>query len=178
MPFRDCVLHQCIAPPLEAPVERHVIADSYACRRGLGTHAVLRRATASARTQRFAQHLDVTKFFPSIDLAIVREQPAKDVALPWLLELCDRILAVDAGESTRWHFLGDDLFTPGQRRTGLPLGNLTSQLSANRYLDRINHLVKDRLQVRPYLRSMDDMLIFGPDRAALDRVGHAIDAAC
>jgi len=178
MPFRDRVVHQCLAPRLEAAIERRMIADSYACRRGLGTHAALRRATAWARTYRFALHLDVVKFFPSIDRAIVREHLARDIPLPWLHALCDRILDVDAGESTHWHFPGDDLFSPGQRRTGLPLGNLTSQLWANRYLDPIDHLVKDRLRHRAYLRYMDDMLLFHDDRAALQRLGRTIEEAC
>ena len=63
-------------------------------------------------------------------------------------------------------------------RCGLPLCNLTSQLWANRYLDPIDHLVKDRLRHRAYLRYMDDMLRFHDDRAALQRLGRTLEEAC
>ena len=42
-------------------------------------------------------------------------------------------------------FPGDDLFTPTERRTGLPLGNQTSQFFANVYLDPLDHFVTDKL---------------------------------
>ena len=73
---------------------------------------------------------------------------------------------------------GDDLFTPLGRRVGLPLGSLTSQLWANRYLDPVDHLVKDRLRVRGYLRYMDDMLVFGDDRATVVDIARRIEDAC
>ena len=50
---------------------------------------------------------------------------------------------------------GDDLFTPFERRRGLPIGNLTSQLFANVYLDRFDHFVTEVLRA-PYLRYVDD----------------------
>lgn len=76
------------------------------------------------------------------------------------------------------HFPGDDLFAPSARRVGLPLGSLPSQLFANRYLDPVDHLVKDRLRVRGYLRYMDDMLLFHDDRDALVELAARVEAAC
>ena len=73
---------------------------------------------------------------------------------------------------------GDDLFAPLARRVGLPLGSLTSQLWANRYLDPVDHLVKDRLRVRPYLRYMDDFVIFHDDRRALASLAREVETAC
>jgi RNA-directed DNA polymerase len=57
----------------------------------------------------------------------------------------------------RWSccFPGDDLFTPAQRRRGLPIGNLTSQWFANLYLDGFDHFVKEVLRA-PYVRYVDD----------------------
>jgi retron-type reverse transcriptase len=66
---------------------------------------------------------------------------------------------------TMW-FPGDDLFTPIDRRRGLPLGNQTSQFFANVYLDPLDHFITDRLGLR-YVRYVDDFLIFSGDKGRL-----------
>ena len=176
-PFEDRVVHQALCAVLAPRVERRAIRDNYACRVGLGTHAAMRRARAWARTWRWCVRLDVARFFPTIDHAAVRAQLAQDVPEPALFALCARIL--DAGGSVGGVYVpGDDLFAPHARRVGLPLGNLTSQLWANRYLDPVDHLVKDRLRLRGYLRYMDDMLLFHDDRAALEAVARRVEEAC
>jgi hypothetical protein len=178
LPFRDRVVHQALGAVLGPAVERRLIRDTYACRVGAGTHAAFRRATAWSRTYRWFVHLDVARFFPSMDHAVVRAQLRQDVQDPLLLDLCDRILRAGECERHRAHFPGDDLFAPLAREVGLPLGNLTSQLWANRYLDPVDHLVKDRLRVRGYLRYMDDMLLFHDDRATLRELARAVERAC
>jgi retron-type reverse transcriptase len=178
LPFRDRVVHQAVAAVLAPRIERRLIADSYACRPGRGTHAALARGRAWSRTFAFHAHLDVVKYFPAVDHAFVRAQLAQDVRERWLRALAERILEAGAGEAYRAHFPGDELFTPLTRAVGLPLGSLTSQLWANRFLDPIDHLVKDRLRVRAYLRYMDDLLLFGDDRAALVDICHRVEAAC
>jgi RNA-directed DNA polymerase len=55
----------------------------------------------------------------------------------------------------------------GEQGRGLPIGNLTSQLLANVYLDALDHHVKETLRVRGYLRYMDDFVLFGAERRAL-----------
>ena len=175
--FRDRVVHQALAAVLLPRHERRLIGDTYACREGRGTHGAIQRGTAWARSHRFWLRLDVEKFFPCIDHAVVREQLAQDVPERWFRELCERILDAGEGESLKRYLPGDDLFTPHSRRTGLPLGNLTSQLWANRYLDPVDHLVKDRLRHRCYLRYMDDLILFHDDRARLEEVGHTVEEA-
>jgi len=64
------------------------------------------------------------------------------------------------------HFLGDDLFEPCRRRRGLPIGNLTSQFSANLYLDRFDHWVSEVLRA-PYVRYVDDFALFHDDPTVL-----------
>ena len=178
LPFVDRVVHQCLCATLEPRVERRLIADTYACRAGLGTHAAMRRARAWARSHPWSVHLDVARFFPSVDHAVVHSQLARDVPEAWLRDLCERILRAGVTDAQRWHFPGDDLFAPYARAVGLPLGSLTSQLWANRLLDPVDHLVKDRLRVRAYLRYMDDMMVFHHDRAALVDIARAIEEAC
>ena len=66
-------------------------------------------------------------------------------------------------------FPGDDLFTPTERRRGLPLGNQTSQFFANVYLDPLDHFVTDRLGLS-YVRYVDDFLVFADDKRRLHEV--------
>jgi len=65
------------------------------------------------------------------------------------------------------YFPGDDLLTPGERRKGLPIGNLTSQFFANVYLNRFDHFVKEILRCKFYLRYVDDSVALGNDKAWL-----------
>lgn len=143
----------------------------------MGTHAALRLARAWAHTWPWWVRLDVARFFPSIDHDTLRAQLAQDIPEAPLRALYGHILDADSAPGTL-HFPGDDLFTPAARRVGLPLGNLTSQLWANRYLDPVDHLVKDRLRVRGYLRYMDDLLLFGETAAGLTAVARQVEEAC
>jgi hypothetical protein len=178
LPFSDRVVHQCLYAVLEPRLERRFIGDTYACRKGFGTHAALRRARGWARSLRWFVHLDIAQYFPSADHAVVRSQFRQDLKEPWLLAFCEMILAAGAGSARPSYFPGDDLFSPLARLTGLPLGNLTSQLWANRLLDPVDHLVKDRLRFRCYLRYMDDMLLLHDDRTVLEATARRVEEAC
>jgi hypothetical protein len=61
---------------------------------------------------------------------------------------------------------------------GLPIGNLTSQLLANWYLNEVDQFVKHELKHSAYIRYMDDMVIFGNQATALNRVEKEISAFC
>ena len=65
------------------------------------------------------------------------------------------------------YFPGDNLFTPAERRRGLPLGNQTSQFFANLYLNPLDHFVKESLQCRRYIRYVDDFVILEDDKDRL-----------
>lgn len=84
-----------------------------------------------------------------------------------LLWLTDQVIeGSNPQEPVPLYFPGDDLFSPLERRRGLPIGNLTSQFLANVLLDRVDHLVKDQLRVGRYLRYVDDLAAFGDDKAS------------
>jgi RNA-directed DNA polymerase len=70
-------------------------------------------------------------------------------------------------------FLGDDLLARFRPR-GLPIGNLTSQFFANVYLHPLDLFVKHTLRIRPYVRYVDDFLLFGDDPAILHRQARRI----
>lgn len=62
-PFRDRVVHHAIVRVIEPAFEKRFIEDSFACRRGKGTHAAMRRALHFARGHRYALKGDVSKYF-------------------------------------------------------------------------------------------------------------------
>ena len=66
------------------------------------------------------------------------------------------------------YYPGDDLLTPFERRRGLPIGNLTSQLFANVHLDGLDHFVKEVLRAKGYLRYVDDFALFHDDPGRLE----------
>ncbi|MDP6709218.1 MAG: RNA-directed DNA polymerase, partial [Alphaproteobacteria bacterium] len=79
-------------------------------------------------------------------------------------------------EPVSLYFRGDDLFTPYLRRRGLPIGNLTSQLFANVYLDPLDHFVKEVLRAKGYLRYVDDFALFHDDAGVLEEWRRRLDA--
>jgi hypothetical protein len=179
-PFADRVVHQALCATIGPLLDRHLIDHTYACRVGRGTHAALRQARLWTGHYRYALLLDAQKFFPSVDHAILLAQLERDLRCPRTLEVCRLILAEGARvvSPARFHFPGDTLFAPHDRAIGLPIGSLTSQHFANRFLSPVDHRAKDRLRIRPYLRYMDNMLLFSDDRQQLIDWGHELEAAC
>jgi retron-type reverse transcriptase len=176
-PYRDRVVHHALTNVLEPLFERGFSPDSYACRKGKGTHAAVDRCQHHARHFRYVLKADVQKFFPSLDHALLKGLVARRVKDPGVLWLVGLIIDhSNAQEDVPQWFPGDDLFTPGERRRGLPLGNQTSQFLANVYLDPLDHFVQDRLRAGAYVRYVDDFLVFGNDKARLAAVRDQVAA--
>jgi len=176
-PFRDRVVHHALIQVIEPLFERQFIFDSYANRKGKGTHAALDRCTHYLRRYRYGMHLDVRQFFPSVDHEILASILARTIGDQCALRLAQKILTsgdgVQADEYEMVYFPGDDLFSR-QRPRGLPIGNLTSQHWANVYLNHLDQYIKRTLKCRAYLRYVDDMLLFSDDKAQLGQWRGAI----
>jgi retron-type reverse transcriptase len=174
-PLRDRVVHHALINMLEPVFEPRFIHHSYACRKGKGTHRALRQFTSWARTSRYVLKMDVRKFFPTIDHAILKQRIRRTIKDPHVLQLCDVIIdGSNQQESVVQHYPGDDLLTPLLRRRGVPIGNLTSQFFANVYLDPLDHFVKERLRMRCYLRYADDFCCFHDDKGVLTATRAAV----
>lgn len=160
LPFKDRVVQHAIVRVIEPLFERQFIGDSYACRKGKGTHAGADRLQGWLRSCRaqwgrvYCLKADVKQYFPSINHAILRQLIRRTIKDPKLLEVIDGIIASTAED-------GD----PNPK--GLPIGNLTSQLFANVYLNQLDQFVKHRLKARFYIRYMDDFVLLAPDKAIL-----------
>jgi RNA-directed DNA polymerase len=167
-PFRDRVVHHALHSVLGPIFEHGFIADSYANRSGKGTHRAVARYEHYRNRYRHVLRADIYRYFPSIDHAVLKADIRRRIACQETLWLCDTIIdGSNAQEAVFLHFEGDDLFTPLERRRGLPLGNLTSQFFANVYLDGFDHFCKEVLRA-PYLRYVDDFALFSDSVAELD----------
>ncbi|MDA1018188.1 MAG: reverse transcriptase/maturase family protein [Planctomycetota bacterium] len=156
--FRDRVLHHALLNHCEAEFERRMIFDSYACRRGKGQHAAIKRATRFAKRHRFFLKMDIRRFFNSIDQFIVGTQLAGVFRESELLRVFDAILH-------SYHT------SPGK---GLPIGALTSQFLANSYLNPLDRLVKEDLKQKGYVRYMDDFVVWSDSSQHLQSVQHRV----
>jgi retron-type reverse transcriptase len=177
-PFRDRVVHHAILNVLEPPLDRSFISDSYACRKGRGAHAAVKRYQHWAQRNACALKMDIAKYFLSVDHGLLTEKLRSRIKDRRLLELLDVVIdgAPDSGSGVGAHapnpdppqyFAGDDLLTPLERPRGIPIGNLTSQFFANLYLDDFDHYIKETLRVPAYLRYVDDAVILDNDKGRL-----------
>ena len=162
----DRVLHQAIFRVLYLIFDNAFIFDSYSCRLNKGTHRAVNRLEKFARKLSknnhkniFALKCDIKKFFDSVDqeilLALIKKK-IKDNNTLWLIE---KIIKSFKKE----------------RNKGLPLGNVTSQLFANIYLNELDQFVKRKLKIRYYLRYCDDFVILGETKEYLSELVYLID---
>jgi retron-type reverse transcriptase len=156
--FRDLVVQHAVYAAVSPVLERHYIDTNFACRVGKGTHkaadwlqAAMRRANRTA----WVLHIDVRKFFYSLDREVLAELLARFIK-------CDRTLYLMR------------LFAVRLERTGVPIGNLLSQTFANVYLNSLDQYCKRTLKVGDFARYMDDSIMLPPDRATGERWLEAI----
>ncbi|MSP50173.1 MAG: RNA-dependent DNA polymerase [Alphaproteobacteria bacterium] len=167
-PFRDRVVHHALCAVVGPLFERGFVDDSYANRVGRGTHRAVVRYESFRAGARHVLRCDLYRYFPAVDHAILKRDLRRRIACPDTLWLCDAIVdGSNPQEPVDLHFPGDDLLTPVERRRGLPIGNLTSQLFANLHLDPLDHFVKEVLRCRRYLRYVDDFALFHDDPGVL-----------
>ena len=149
-PFADRVVHHALVDPIEAQLDRWLVESTFACRRGKGQHLALDHAQSQLRRHEWFLKMDVQGFFPSLRHDVVLGILAEVIDDPRLLALCERIVR-----------------QPCSGR-GLPIGNLTSQWFANLVLGRLDRWLATA-GVRGYVRYMDDFIVFGHDKATLQK---------
>lgn len=159
-PFKQRVMHHAIMNVCHSNFEKYQIFDSYACRVGKGTYAALERAELFQKHYKWFLKLDVRKYFDTIDHDVIKSLLARRFKEKALLNI--------------FYCIIDSYRTTGGK--GLPIGNLTSQYFANHYLALADHYIKEKLQAAAYVRYMDDMVIWGNDKNALLKIGHAFQS--
>jgi RNA-directed DNA polymerase len=167
-PFYDRVVHHALISVIGPILDSSMIADTYANRKGKGTHRSIRRYQQYLRRYRYAMKCDIRKYFPSIDHEVLKSLVRRKIGCSGTLWLIDTIIDnSNLQEQHHSYFPGDDLFTPFERRKGLPIGNLTSQCFANYYLGFLDHFVKEKLGCKGYVRYVDDFVLFADTRRQL-----------
>ncbi len=148
-PFRDRIVHHAVNHHIEPVFERSFIEHSYACRKGKGNRAALKRLQhwLDGMPHTYVLKMDIKKYFASVDRSILLTMIHKKIVDAKVLRLLDRLI---------WQAPFERL--PGK---GLPIGNLTSQTMANLYLNSLDHYAKDYLGTRHYIRYVDDFIILG-----------------
>ena len=157
---RDRIVHHAIYRVLYPCFDRKFIYDSYSCRIDKGTHRAIKRFSNIARKVSdnntktvWVLKCDIRKFFASIDHAILKSilnRSIKNQDIIWLLE---RVI--------------DSFHTDSNVNTGLPLGNVTSQIFINIYMNVLDQFIKRQLKVRYCIRYADDFVILHTDKSYL-----------
>lgn len=145
--YEDKIIHHMTYQVLRDIYEPLFIHDSFSCIRGKGNQAAVKRLQQHIRVcqrnhkQAWLVKLDISKFFPSIDREILKSIYAKHIHCSKALDLVHKIIDSSPGDK------------------GLPLGCVTSQLSANVYMNKFDQFVKHTLKVKHYIRYADDMFM-------------------
>ena len=155
---RDRVVHHLLYIYLYQRFNQHFIYDSYSCRLEKGTHKAVdrleiftRRVSKNYTKNCWVLHLDIKKFFASVDHSMLKSfltMGIDNVDILWLLE--EVIDSFNASEGK-----------------GIPLGNLTSQVFANIYMDDFDQYIKHKLQIKYYIRYADDFIIVSDKKELL-----------
>ncbi len=187
--FRDRVVHHFLINKLNPIFVDVFIQDSYACRIGKGTHFGIKRVDGFIKScsnnykqDCFILKLDIQGFFMNINRSILYErlfdfinkkyhEPDREL----VLFLCSKIIFNDStknciikGNKSNWIGLPNSkslFYSP--LNFGLPIGNLTSQVFANFYMNIFDHYVKKELDIEFYGRYVDDFVIVHQDKEYL-----------
>ncbi|MDP3974112.1 MAG: reverse transcriptase domain-containing protein [Candidatus Daviesbacteria bacterium] len=156
---RDRIVHHAVVSLIEPLFDKTFIYDSYSCRDNKGSHkAVTRLAIFIRKISKnytgncFVLKLDVKKFFANVNQTILFDCIKKRVEDPDLLCLIKNILGSFSNN------------------TGIPIGNLTSQIFANIYLNELDQFVKHVLKEKYYIRYCDDFTIVSPTKRHLENL--------
>lgn len=163
--FKDKVVQRVLCDKVLTPItESKLIYDNFACRKGKGTHAAIKRVKQFMRRAYFENEnnywvlkCDIEKYFDSIDHTLL-------IDMINLFDLDDRIKTM----------LIDIVLSTGGGK-GLPLGNQTSQIFSLYFLDGLDKMIKRKLKIKFYLRYMDDFVLFSHNKEYLQHCKREIE---
>lgn len=193
--FTDRVIHHFIYRCIYPIIDRKLIHDTYSCRVGKGTLFGIDRAKGFMRScsQDFTKDtyflkLDIEAYFMNMHHDILFEQVIAmlpqnkksflGISRETLIYLIRQTIFNNVAENCRikgsksdWDGLppSKSLFNYPSN-TGLPIGNLTSQVFGNVYMNDFDHFVKKEMKVKYYGRYVDDMLFVHNDKSFLEDI--------
>ena len=159
---RDRLLHHAVYRILYPFFDKTFISNSFSCRNNKGTHKAINKFKefgniVSKNNTRTCWILkcDIKKFFASINQEILISVLEKNFTRLSYDNLNDLMV-----------LLKEVIFS--FRPSGLPLGNLTSQIFANIYLNELDQFIKHNLKIKYYIRYADDFVILSEDKKYLE----------
>lgn len=157
---RDRLVHHAIYRQLYPLFAKTFIADSFSCQLGKGTHRAVRRfntfayrASKNNTATCWVLKCDIRKFFENIDHGVLLAMISDHIADRGIIDLLSEIIRSFEARTGK----------------GLPLGNLTSQLFVNIYMNKFDQFAKHKLKARHYLRYADDFVIMSDNRESLNK---------
>ena len=165
--FRDRIVHHAICNIIEPIFDKSFIFDSYANRKGKGTLKAVerfdffkRKVSNNCFRECYVLKVDIKHYFETVDneiLIFLIMKKINDQRVIWLIKL---IL---------------DNYSLSYGRMGMPLGNLTSQFFANIYLNELDHYIKEQLNIKYYIRYVDDFVILSKNKLILEYYKNKIE---
>ncbi len=173
LPFKDRVIQWAIYRVVNPIFEKQFYEHSYACRVGKGTHSAANKLQSWLQMVNkkpgkwYYLKMDISKYFYRVDHDILLKIMAKKIKDKELMDLLSLIIN---SESTKFGLpVGASLTETDIREgdKGMPIGNLTSQMFANVYLNELDKFVNNELQAHHYVRYMDDFILLSNDKRQL-----------
>ncbi len=159
---RDRLLHHALYRKLYPFFDKTFIADSYSCRMGKGTHKAIERfrifsnkVSKNNTKTVWVLKCDIRKFFASIDQDILLRILNEHIQDKDIMNLFSEIIGS---------------FHSTKIEVGLPLGNLTSQLLVNIYMNTFDQFAKHKLKTKYYIRYADDFVFLSDDKVWLENL--------
>ncbi len=154
---RDRVVHHALYRAFYQYFDSRFIYDSYACRDNKGHHLAVKKLASMVRNEGDSDRrtvwilkCDIKKFFASVDNKILSNILHDRIKNYLVMDVINEVL---------------NSFKPG-----LPLGNLTSQLFGNVYMNELDQYIKNVLRIRSYIRYADDFIILSRNKAWLEEL--------
>ena len=180
--FKDRIAQHAIYRKLNPILDKQLIYDTYACRKGKGTHKAVKQLQkwmrkAERKGKYYYLKLDISKYFYRIDHEILLKILDRKIADKDLMKVFEEIINC---EDTKFGLpMGADIsdvsFEDMLLDVGLPIGNLTSQMFANLYLNELDQFAKHKLHLKYYIRYMDDIIIIHEDKRYLKYIKDQIE---
>ncbi len=159
---RDRLLHHAVYRVMYVFFDKRFIGDSYSCRNNKSTYKTIKRLRFFARVISknnnktcWVLKCDIKKFFHSIDQQILLRILQKYIPDKNIINLLRKIITS---------------FNYSKKGLGLPLGNLTSQIFANIYMNEFDQFIKHKLKIKYYIRYADDFVILSDDKNYLENI--------
>ncbi|MDZ7918522.1 reverse transcriptase domain-containing protein [Rhodoferax sp.] len=162
MPFVDRVAQHALCNVIEPIIDKVFLPQSFACRKGRGTHSAAREVQAELRRMEakgvkpWVLKTDFSKYFYSIQREVLHTEYRRKIACPPTRRLLEAMIPV-AG-------------------VGIPIGNLTSQLSANLYGHVVDRWLAHDKGITKFYRYMDDIIVLGDCHESLRQLQQAMQS--